>query len=110
MCDKLFSNHQQRKRHERLSHGERKSDKYGAVENESDNNEALIESSENQPFSYKSDGENTCKECGKFFATISGLQKHIQSSHDGIKHHCSHCDAKYSHKWTLNNHIKAKHE
>ena len=51
-----------------------------------------------------------CSNCDKQFTRKSSLERHIKSSHEGIKYPCNKCDKTYANKVDVKNHVKSVHE
>ena len=50
-----------------------------------------------------------CEKCNKSFNTGSNLNRHVLNKHENIRHQCDFCDANYSQKGDLAQHIKKNH-
>ena len=51
-----------------------------------------------------------CNQCENEFTSKLGLQRHIQTKHEGIKFKCNHCDYQATQQCALKTHIESKHE
>ena len=56
------------------------------------------------------EGQFSCDQCQSKFTVRSGLWKHIQSKHEGVKHACMHCEYQATQSGSLRTHIQSKHE
>ena len=51
-----------------------------------------------------------CDKCEKIFSHKTSLNYHIKSAHMNVRYHCDKCEKSFSHKTTLNAHIKSVHK
>ena len=51
-----------------------------------------------------------CTQCGKSYSEGTGLRRHIQSVHVGVKYACNQCDYQGTQQSNLYQHIRSKHE
>ena len=51
----------------------------------------------------------SCNQCDKRYMDNTGLNRHIQRVHDGVKFSCDQCDKQFAQKWTLKMHIESVH-
>ena len=51
----------------------------------------------------------TCPKCGKRVNSKARLKAHIRVKHDNILYNCHHCEAQYSRKYVLDDHIEDCH-
>ena len=55
-------------------------------------------------------GAFICQYCYQDFTCHSGLYRHTQSVHEGLKYSCEYCDKIYTQKSHINRHMKNVHE
>ena len=85
------------------------SDDYFEYSDQSDNEEEF-EFSESREKSYSSESRKQCKICGKNFALLNDLHKHMAVEHNQNAWQCKYCPSKYfSDKRNLRAHLKTQH-
>ena len=53
---------------------------------------------------------NTCQECGKIYAGVSVLKRHMKEKHSGVKFSCNMCDWSAERQYLLTTHLKNNHK
>ena len=56
------------------------------------------------------EGKYVCNQCHQQFTSKTGLTRHIQSAHEGVKYACNLCDYQASQQGNLTTHIQSIHE
>ena len=51
-----------------------------------------------------------CSLCDKSFGNIKSFKHHMETIHEGLKHHCPHCNKEFGYKSNVKKHIRKMHK
>merc|ERR1712126_487683 len=67
-------------------------------------------SNESKTIVKSTNGRFLCDECEKHYCSKQMLERHFQSSHEGVKYSCNQCNNRFTLQSNLTAHIKSRHE
>ena len=111
-CSKKFKNKKYVRKHIRTKHSDSSNTK--AIPRLVDTSSCVQESPSNVDSSKISYGQKQknryfCDSCPKTFCDMRWLERHIDSTHRGIRFECSQCSKKFKDRIWFRHHVKTKH-